>query len=249
MRIAVLSDVHGNLAALDAVLAETRAEGVTAYWVLGDLVAYGPRPAEVVECVRGLPGLRCVRGNTDRYVLTGDVGGMIPAVRDPALLGEIHASLAWTRTAVAEAGHEAWLDGRPTEERSTLEDGTGALLVHASPGRDDGPGAQPRASDDELATLGFTGEVADLVLVGHTHLALDRRANGTRIVNPGPVSLPPQRDGVARWALVTTQDDGYDVEPRRTPYDIGDVLADLHRVRHPAAAWIGARLGVVSGSH
>jgi predicted phosphodiesterase len=247
MRIAVLSDVHGNLAALDAVLAETESEGVTSYWVLGDLVAYGPRPAEVMERVRGLPGLRCVRGNTDRYVLTGDVGGMIPAVRDHRLLSEIHASLAWTRTEMA--GHEAWLDGRPTEERATLDDGTRALLVHASPGRDDGRGAQPHMTEEELSALGFTGAVADLVLVGHTHVAVDLRSKDTRVVNPGPVSLPPQRDGIAHWALITTRDEGYDVEPRRTPYDVDDVVADLDRVRHPAAAWIAGRLVSESRSH
>ena len=65
---AVISDVHGNLVALDAALAD--ASGVDAYWLLGDLVAHGPRPAECVRRVRELPGLVAVRGNTDRYTLT-----------------------------------------------------------------------------------------------------------------------------------------------------------------------------------
>jgi predicted phosphodiesterase len=123
------------------------------------------------------------------------------------------------------------------------------LLAHASPGRDDGPGAQPDATDEGLASLGFTGDTAALVLVGHTHLALDRRANGTHVVDSGPVSLPRERDGVARWVLLTTGEGGYDVDLRRTPYDVQGVAADLHRVGHPAAEWISGKLGARDHSH
>ena len=248
MRIAVLSDVHGNIAALEAVLSAAEVEGVAAYWVLGDLVAYGPRPAEVLERVRVLPELRCVRGNTDRYVLTGDVSGMIPRIDDPQtadeerILADVHESLAWTRARVAGADRIEWLDARPVQERFTLPDRSRVLLAHASPGKDDGPGARPEATDAELSALGFTAEAADLVLVGHTHRRLDRAANGTLIVNPGPVSLPRTRDGFARWALLSVNDTGCEVELRRATYDVGEVVDDLHRVDHPAAAWISTRL-------
>jgi predicted phosphodiesterase len=190
-----------------------------------------------------------VRGNTDRYVLTGEIDGMIPTVHDPELLTEIHASLAWTRAAISDAGHAEWLRDRPIEDRACMRGGSRVLLVHASPGRDDGPGAQPDATDEELASLGFTGEVADLVLVGHTHLALDRHVHHTRVVNPGPVSLPRERDGLARWAVLTAREGGYDVDLRRTAYDLGGVLADLHRVGHPAAGWIAGKLGEERASH
>jgi predicted phosphodiesterase len=196
----------------------------------------------VVERVRGLPEVRCVRGNTDRYVLTGEVSGMIPPVQDGHLLAEVRESLAWTRASIAEAGHATWLNSQPIEERLTLPDGTRTLMVHASPGRDDGRGAHADASDGELAQLGFTDDVADLVLVGHTHVTLDRRANDTRIVNPGSISLPPTRDGLARWALVTSDSAGYNVELRNASYDVDDVIRDLHRVGHPSASWVAAKL-------
>jgi predicted phosphodiesterase len=83
MRVAVFSDVHGNLTALDAVLTAAHDAGADEYWCLGDAVAHGPRPAEVVGRLRELAPLTCVRGNTDRYVLTGDLGGMIPPIDDP----------------------------------------------------------------------------------------------------------------------------------------------------------------------
>jgi predicted phosphodiesterase len=243
VRVALLSDVHGNLAALEAVLADAEAAGADTYWVLGDLVAYGPRPAEVVDRVRRLPGVRCVRGNTDRYVLTGDVSGMWPAADDPALRADVLGSLAWTRRAVVDAGQEPWLASRPLEERADLPDGTRALIVHASPGRDDGAGAQPDADAAVYADLGFTRDSAGLVLVGHTHVALDRHVNGTHVVNPGPVSLPPSRDGVARWALLTATEEEYDVRLCRAAYDREEVVADLHRIGHPAAGWIAEKLG------
>ena len=100
MHIAVISDVHGNLEALDAVLAD--ASGVDAYWFLGDLVAHGPRPAECVGRVRALPGLVAVRGNTDRYTLTE------PPTPEHA------ASFDWTRAALS-ADDLAWLGGLPVE--------------------------------------------------------------------------------------------------------------------------------------
>ena len=87
MHIAVISDVHGNIAALDAVVSD--AGDVDAYWFLGDLVAHGPRPAECVRRVRALPGVVAVRGNTDRYTLTSPP--------DPVTV----ASFDWTRAALS----------------------------------------------------------------------------------------------------------------------------------------------------
>lgn len=245
----MVSDVHGNLSALEAVLADAEAAEAEEYWVLGDLVAYGPRPAEVVARVRRLAEVRCVRGNTDRYVLTGDISGMTPSADEPGLRAEVLESLAWTRRAVVDAGHEPWLASRPVEERASLPDDTRVLMVHASPGRDDGTGAHPDGSDEEYAGLGFTGDTAGLVLVGHTHLALDRHANGTHVVNPGAVSLPPSRDGLARWALLTATGEGYAVQLRRASYDVTEVVADLRRIGHPAAGWIAEKMGAGDRSH
>jgi predicted phosphodiesterase len=72
MRIAVLSDVHGNLDALDAVLADARSQGADGYWFVGDYAAIGPEPVAVLERIASLDGARFTRGNTDRYVTTGE---------------------------------------------------------------------------------------------------------------------------------------------------------------------------------
>jgi predicted phosphodiesterase len=248
MRVAVFSDVHGNIAALDAVLTAAYDEGVDRFWCLGDLVAHGPRPAEVIARIRELPDPICVRGNTDRYVLTGDLAGMIPPIdrpRTPAeftVLGDARESFAWTRGALVGARHLDWLADLPTQRRIDLPDGTRVLLVHASPGRDDGPGMHPDLSDEALAEAGFGADAADLILVGHTHVPGERRVAGSHVVNPGPVSLPRTRDDLARWALLEATTAGHTVEHRAVRYDLAEVVADLGRQRHPASAWLGMKM-------
>jgi predicted phosphodiesterase len=113
MRIAVLSDIHGNPIALDAVLADVEAHGgADEYLVLGDLVAIGYDPVAVLERLTALPGVRFVEGNTERYVVTGE--RPFPSIQDatadhallPRLVDVAH-SFAWTQGAVTADG---WFD-------------------------------------------------------------------------------------------------------------------------------------------
>ncbi len=248
VRVAVFSDVHGNVVALDAVIQAARDEGVEKFWCLGDAVAHGPRPVEVVARLRDLVSLRCIRGNTDRYVLTGDLGGIIPAIDHPhtaeewRVLADARESFAWTRGCLVGGGQLEWLAGLPLEQRVDLPDGTRALLVHASPGRDDGPGMSADQSDEALAEAGFTGAEADLILVGHTHVPGEREIARRHLVNPGPVSLPRTSDDLARWAVLEATTVGYTVEPRTVRYDLARVVDDLARQRHPASHWLAAKM-------
>ena len=121
-------------------------------------------------------------------------------------------------------------------------DGTRVLLVHASPGRDDGPGLSLDATEEELASRGFTNETADLVLVGHTHVPGERRIGGCHAVNPGSVSLPPISDNRASWLLLDTDASGYTIEHRSEPYDLDQAARELTLQRHPAAKWLTAKM-------
>ncbi len=123
MRLAILSDVHGNPIALDAVLGDIEARGgVDGYLVLGDLVAQGYDPAAVLRRLAALPDARCVRGNTDRYVLTGDRAR--PAVAEaqadsgvvPTLVA-VAQGFAWTSGYLAATGWIDWLATLPLELR------------------------------------------------------------------------------------------------------------------------------------
>src|SRR5260370_3088706 len=178
MRLAILSDIHGNPLALDAVLADVQSQGeVDVYWVLGDFAALGYDPVTPLEQVTALSHARFTRGNTDRYVVTQDLPVQPEqALQDPALLQEVIEavrSFSWTRGYVSAAGWLDWLMNLPLEVRLTLPDGTRLLGVHASPGRDDGPGIHPKHSDDILEPR-LAGFEADLGLVRPTHEPLHR---------------------------------------------------------------------------
>ncbi|HYI24837.1 MAG TPA: metallophosphoesterase family protein, partial [Thermomicrobiales bacterium] len=197
MRIAIFSDVHGNIIALDAVLADVGAiGGADAYWFVGDAAALGHDPASTVKILASIPGLVAVRGNTDRYIVADNLdqapnfAAMLAnddeAVRRRAEM--MIESMAWARDALAASGGLDWVASLPTDARVVLPDGTRVLIVHASPGTDDGPGLRDTQSDDEVRAL-IADADAGLIVVGHTHLPIDRTVDGVRIWNLGSVSM------------------------------------------------------------
>jgi len=252
MTIALVADIHGNHAALDAVLCDARAQGVREFWFLGDFCAIGPEPSAVLERLEDLPGARFIRGNTDRYVVTGEgPPPHLPQVRaDPELIplfAAIAASMAWTRGYLAAVGRLDWLAGLPLETRSTTPEGVRILAVHASPGTDDGEGIHPGRSNTEVNAL-LEGSEADLVIIGHTHAPMARRVSLGWVVNPGSVGNPHGPDARASYAILEPSSDGVVVRHRRVPYDLKAFAEAVRRSSHPDAAFIlsyieGARPG------
>ncbi|MGC4105183.1 MAG: metallophosphoesterase family protein [Thermomicrobiales bacterium] len=255
MRIAVFSDVHGNTVALDAVLAaiahESGPQPLDGYWIVGDLVALGPGPANAARTLASLPNARFVRGNTDRYVLAGNAPWLPDRIASVQGDGEalegvlaLNASFPWAAGAIATSGHDAWLRAIPLEVRVTLPDGTRVLLVHAAPGTDDGRGIDPEMTDAELAEALASAD-ADLVIVGHTHVPLDRTVEvdglTVRVHNLGSVSLPGTDEHRAMWTLLTADETGYALERRFAAYDIARMKAMFDTVHHPAADALKAR--------
>ena len=245
MRLALLADIHGNSVALDAVLADVAsAGGADAYWLLGDLVALGPDPLGVLERVERLPRVVVVRGNTDRYVVSGEQPPptLADAARDPDLLPklvEVAASFAWTQGVLTAAHRIDWLAALPLEARGTLPDGTRILGVHASPGRDEGPGLNSAASSDQLRALVADCD-ADLVCTGHTHVFLDETVDGIRLVNVGGVSNPVSADRRASYVLLEAAPGAYRLEHRLVAYDYDAVIEQTLRLRHPGSRFIVA---------
>jgi predicted phosphodiesterase len=242
MRIAVLSDIHGNIVALDAVLADARAAGVEQFWMIGDFAAIGPEPAAVLERVTGLGGAFYTRGNSDRYILTGE--GPPPSLttvqNDPALIptyAGIAASIAWTRGFVTATGWLDWLADLPLEIRQTTPAGIRLLAIHASPGTDDGEGVHAGRSNAQLAELLATAE-ADIVLVGHTHEAMLRAVGPVLVVNIGSVSNPTFPDLRASYVVLEITSKGVELEHRRVNYDHSAFIERVHRSRHPGAEFI-----------
>ena len=242
-RIAILADIHGNTIALDAALAQIEAAGgVDEYWLLGDYVAIGFDPVGALERIATLPNALFVRGNTDRLAAgLSEMDAWIDEVKeDPAILPvlvQLNRSFAWTAGALAATGWSEWLAGLPLEQRITLPDGRRVLLVHASPGTDDGEGIHPKRSDEALREL-IAGAEADLIFIGHTHAPLDRTVDGVRVVNPGSVGNPVLPDAGACYALLETTSDGYHLTLEQAAYDKAAAIAATEAVNHPAAVYI-----------
>lgn len=242
MRVALFSDIHGNHIALDAVIDDAMRFGVDSFCVVGDLAAIGPEPVRVLEALVGLENLTVVRGNTDRYVATGE--GPSPTLdearTDPSLV-ELHArlraSFAWTRGFITGAGWFDWLSALPLDATLVLEDGSRLLAVHASPGTDDGEGVHPGRSDAELATM-FEGCAADVVCMGHTHEPVLRRVAGRTIVNLGSVSNPIAPDLRASYVILESTKYGTAIHHRRVPYDHTAFIESVQHSHHPAAEFI-----------
>ncbi len=249
MRIALLSDMHGNLVALDAVLADIATQDpVDAYWLLGDLAAMGPEPVGVVQRLRALPNLQAVRGNTDRWLT--DIHQEFPltpaAISQAARANEseplqLAYAMVWAQGALTASGDLAWIAALPLEYRTVLPDGTRVLCVHASPGQDDGLGVRPVMSDAEVAAA-LDDASADLLFVGHTHWALDRTVNGVRVVNLGSVSLPVLPDLRASYVILDADAAGYQVQHRQVDYDHQRVIDQAGAIKYPALSVIRAFL-------
>jgi predicted phosphodiesterase len=212
--VAALYDVHGNLPALDAVLADPAFARVEAVVVGGD-VASGPMPAEVLDRLSGLDlPVRWVRGNADREVVDffdrGDTDAWAHPADDPAARSD-----AFTAGRI-ERRHRDLLDG--FEELVRLD---GALYCHGSPRRDDEIITAITPAERLEPMLDGVDEA--LVVCGHTHHQFDLRAGGRRVVNAGSVGLPYEGAAAAYWLLVA----GGEPEPRRTDYDVAAAIAAM----------------------
>jgi putative phosphoesterase len=199
MRVATLYDVHGNLPALEAVLAEIPDDATIV--VGGDVVLGGTHPSETLERLRGL-GDRVVwiRGNADRELKPGE-----PALAPAGLLDATRAALTGEQI--------DFLYGQPLTAQIDR-----VLFCHATP-RNDLDIFTERTPEERLVEI-FAGVDADVVVCGHTHMQFERTIAGKRVLNSGSVGMPYENEPGAYWML--------DLEHRRTGYD-GAVLAESSR--------------------
>jgi predicted phosphodiesterase len=219
VRVAALYDIHGNDAALAAVLAELEGLAVDLIVVGGD-VAGGPFPRETVDAVRAL-GDRAVtiRGNGERELVEARLRLAAGSARIDA--DDVWSSRTHWAAGVLEQEQLDWMSGLPPLA-SVDVDGLGEVLFcHASP-RSDEEILTPLSPEARILPM-LAGVAQRTVVVGHTHVQFDRELAGTRLVNAGSVGLPYEDRAGAYWALL-----GPGVELRRTSYD---VLVTCARIR------------------
>ena len=214
MRLALFSDVHANLPALDAVLADIEAAGVDATYALGDLVGYAPWPNEVLERLQA-EAIPSVMGNYDDG--TGsDRDECGCAYIDPTEKELGDRSFAWTKEHTSEA-NKAWLRSLPPEIRLDAHDQR-ILLVHGSPRRINEYlyESKPDATFARIAD----GAGADVIVCGHTHRPYTKQVGPTLFINDGSAGKPKDGDVRACWALVETSPSEIEVDFRRAEYDV-----------------------------
>ncbi len=230
MRIALISDIHANLPALQAVLAAARRHGADAVLQAGDVVGSGPHPDEAVD-VLAEHGVAGVRGNVDRKVLA--------LAEHPKRLGEIvaegkrKANYAWTAMQLGR-GAQQWLAALPP--RLTVDfEGVEVLVVHGSP-LDDADYLYPSLTVPGLRER-LRGTPPPPVLVcGHSHIPFARRVGATLVVNCGSVGRPVDGDRRACLALLEVAG-GTRVRGRilRVDYEVERTVAALVERAVPAA--------------
>ncbi len=227
MRIAIVSDIHGNRRAFQAVLADLRQVAPDLVVHGGDLAAGGACPAEIIDQIRSL-GWPGVRGNTDEMLWAPQRLAEFSAANPniAPILAMVEETIAPTVASVGEK-RLRWLESLPPRY-----DYGGLTVVHASPA-DLWRAPMPDASDDELRdTYGILG--ASLVVYGHIHCPYIRRVPGMTIANTGSVSQSYDGDTRASYLVI----DGQQLAIRRVQYDVQKEAEELRGSGLPHAAWM-----------
>jgi len=253
MRLAVFSDIHGNLIAFEAMLQDlARVGDVDLIWCLGDLAAFGTRPAECVARVRelqeqyGEEKFKVLGGNTDRYLVTGK-RPEVPAAKDENSLQKRQRNftqrdviLNWNLNQLSWEDYE-FLGKILGKETRTKVDHYGYVIgYHAIPGSDEPMSLRPDTPDEEAmdALLDRQGRLA---IGGHTHLPMDRDLGRWRAINPGSVGLSFTQPGKAEWALLTFNEGQLSLDLRAVPYDVPTLLQEIETVEYPYPDFIAGR--------
>ncbi|HEY3086079.1 MAG TPA: metallophosphoesterase family protein [Candidatus Dormibacteraeota bacterium] len=228
MRLAVVSDIHGNVSALEAIALDLKRQSPDLVVHGGDLALIGPRPAEVIDFIRaaGWPG---VLGNTDQ-ILFDSSGRADQVAGAPQLRGWLKTLfddfVPWAQEHLSR-DQISWLEGLPLQWRSD-----GVVLVHAAP--DDLWRAPMPDSpvDDMRRVYGVLG--SRLAVYGHIHRPFVKDVGGFTVANAGSVGLPYDGDPRASYLLIDDEVPAV----RRVEYDLDQAASDAEAAEFPLATWL-----------
>ncbi len=230
MRFAIISDIHGNMAALEAVARDLESTAVEEVYAAGDLALFGPRPRQCVAMLQQ-NGWASVRGNTDRMIADFD-GLAAEGSLDPETgVGKI---VAWTREQLGRELVE-YLGALPPSIAIEGRTGAGRLSIFHGTPRSDEEGLIEDDGDDRLLEL-TQGAEARAIIGGHTHKSFTRRIDGTLIANAGSVGRSYEgRPGYATYLVLDDGHGAWTVEIRQVGYD--------HMRNYRAIEEVGAPIG------
>lgn len=222
-RIAAISDIHGNLPALEAVHKAVNAARPDYVAICGDLIMNGPDPVGTLALVQEMEraGAFVILGNTDLAVAEGDYTAAFPWFSDGAP-DSYRRAAEWARDQIGDDG-VSYLRHLPWERRLRVGDGGSphgdlVLFCHASPGSlTDGLGTD---LDPVVTIERVSGTDAKVIVCGHTHVPEVREVGWRTIVNAGSAGFVFDGDPTASWALIDVDDEGVTAEIQRTNYDV-----------------------------
>lgn len=232
MRIAILSDIHGNNDALSAVIEDAERKRVDHYLLLGDIFSFGPSPNEVLNIVESLPIINSIIGNHDQYLrdrifLNPSKKIMGQSVTDPSLKILIECE-EWCMDNIGQKG-DAYLSRMQTLH-STQINNERILFVHATPGDvESAPSKETIFSMLELADQ----YNCSIYVSGHTHIPHSIRINGKHFINPGSVGLPWDGNKRASYCIINLDDEELTVEYTRVKYNIKHTINQLIQRKVP----------------
>ena len=238
MRIALISDIHGNMVALEAALADIQRGGADQIICLGDVALDGPQPGEVIERLRDLD-IPVIKGNTDHWLLNP-----IPQSAEGEDEQQESAIEQWTAAQLSAAQRELVMD---YHDKLWLDFGHGRTLLcyHGSP-LSFNDRIEPDTPLDDLDRW-FAAERALVNAGGHTHEPMIRRYGSSTLVNPGSVGLPLLKPtgasaihpAWAEYALLERDEGGLAITLRRVPYALADLTAAAHASGMPGVdGWL-----------
>jgi putative phosphoesterase len=240
MRIAIISDIHGNFVALKAALSHIKERKANRIVCLGDVAATGPQPIEVIEYLRNMR-CPCVMGNTDETLAKGlpsKFGAGIPEEERKKL----EALDLWARKKLTKIHRHYLSTFRPVLEVHLGPDQS-LLCYHGSPSSNT-DGILPAMPDVELARR-FEGHKANVFVGGHTHTQMFRRFLGSLVINPGSIGLPFQIESSGRvrnpstteYAVVNSSDVALSVEFVSVPYSLSELRRAVRNSGMPDPDW------------
>lgn len=216
-RLAILSDIHGNAAALEAVRGAIRAARPDFVGIAGDLVLNGPQPAAAVDLLREMEadGAIVIAGNTDVAVTDFDYAAAYPSMND-GIPEAIRAAAEWAHDALGDE-RVGWLRRLPSERRIHAVDGPMTLVCHGSPGSQ--TSGLDRQLDPNVIFERVARTDARVIACGHTHLPEVRDLGWKIIVNAGSAGYVFDGDPTASWALIDLVGEDVTAEIKRTAFD------------------------------
>ena len=219
MSYAVISDIHSNLDALDAVSAELPA-GLSII-CLGDIVGYGAEPNEVIETIRSLRPLAVLMGNHDYAVVTGDVEGFSTYAA---------TAIIWTGKHITETNMQFLSNLRP-EVKLDL-DSIPVALYHASPRDPLFEYVYPDINYEDVESI-IADTKSKVVLLGHTHIPMRLSAKAGILANPGSVGQPRDGNPNASFGFLTLSVEGCEFEIKRVKYEVESAAQKIRHVGLP----------------